>query len=199
MGDLDGALHAYEQALRHNYQSISAMNAISCILRTKENFPRAVEYLQGILKLDANNGEVWGSLGETHSQRGKLQRLTLIFPGHCYLMMEDLQQAYQAYQQALYHLRDPKVRLRSSQYCYHLHLRKEPKLWYGIGILYDRYGSLEHAEEAFSQVMRMQPDFEKANEIYFRLGIIYKQQSKFKSSLEVDRSLSSMHDILTLC
>lgn len=64
MGDLDGALHAYEQALRHNFQSIQAMNAISCILRTKENFPRAVEYLQGILKLDASNGEVWGSLGQ---------------------------------------------------------------------------------------------------------------------------------------
>lgn len=64
MGDLDGAVHAYEQALRHNFQSIQAMNAISCILRTKENFPRAVEYLQGILKLDATNGEVWGSLGE---------------------------------------------------------------------------------------------------------------------------------------
>lgn len=63
MGDLDGALHAYEQAMRHNSQSISAMNAISCILRTKENFPRAVEYLQGILRLDNNNGEVWGSLG----------------------------------------------------------------------------------------------------------------------------------------
>ncbi|KAL9037413.1 MAG: hypothetical protein Q9180_003729 [Flavoplaca navasiana] len=150
MGDLDGALNAYERALQHNFQSITAMNAISCILRTKENFPRAVEYLQGILKLDQNNGEVWGSLG------------------HCYLMMEDLQQAYAAYQQALYHLRDPK----------------EPKLWYGIGILYDRYGSLEHAEEAFSQVMRMQPDFEKANEIYFRLGIIYKQQQKYNQSLE---------------
>jgi lipoprotein NlpI len=62
---------------------------------------------------------------------------------------------------------------------------QEPKLWYGIGILYDRYGSLEHAEEAFSQVMRMQPDFEKSNEIYFRLGIIYKQQQKYQSSLEV--------------
>ncbi len=58
-------------------------------------------------------------------------------------------------------------------------------MWYGIGILYDRYGSLEHAEEAFSQVMRMQPDFEKSNEIYFRLGIIYKQQQKYQSSLEV--------------
>lgn len=62
---------------------------------------------------------------------------------------------------------------------------QEPKLWYGIGILYDRYGSLEHAEEAFSQVMRMEPTFEKANEIYFRLGIIYKQQQKFNQSLDV--------------
>ena len=31
--------------------------------------------------------------------------------GHCYLMMDDLQQAYSAYQQALYHLSDPKVRV----------------------------------------------------------------------------------------
>ena len=31
----------------------------------------------------------------------------------------------------------------------------------------------------------MEPGFEKANEIYFRLGIIYKQQSKFQQSLEV--------------
>jgi lipoprotein NlpI len=54
--------------------------------------------------------------------------------------------------------------------------------------LYDRYGSLEHAEEAFSEVMRMQPDFEKANEIYFRLGIIYKQQQKYGQSLEVSTS-----------
>ena len=58
-------------------------------------------------------------------------------------------------------------------------------LWYGIGILYDRYGSYDYAEEAFSQVMQIQPEFEKANEIYFRLGIIYKQQSKYNQSLEV--------------
>ncbi|KAK6535321.1 hypothetical protein TWF694_001785 [Orbilia ellipsospora] len=150
MGNMDGAMDAYEAALRQNSYSIPAMENISHILRTREQFPKAVEYLQGILNIDANNGDVWGSLG------------------HCYLMMDDLQKAYQAYQQALYHLRDPK----------------EPKLWYGIGILYDRYGSLEHAEEAFSQVMRMDPHFEKANEIYFRLGIIYKQQQKFQQSLD---------------
>lgn len=35
--------------------------------------------------------------------------------------------------------------------------------------------------------MKMQPDFDKAHEIYFRLGIIYKQQQKYNESLEVSR------------
>lgn len=104
-------------------------------------------------------------------------------------MVDNLQDAYTAYQQALHYLRDLQV-------CPLLcvpgpsaitDIWQEPKLWYGIGILYDRYGSLDHAEEAFSRVMGMQPDFEKANEIYFRLGIIYKQQAKFQQSLEVRR------------
>ncbi|KAK4166100.1 hypothetical protein QBC43DRAFT_19713 [Cladorrhinum sp. PSN259] len=150
LGDLDEAMRSYERALRANPNSIPAMNAISLILRTREDFPKAAEYLQLILKLDERNGEAWGSLG------------------HCYLMMDDLQQAYAAYQSALVNLPNPK----------------EPRLWYGIGILYDRYGSLEHAEEAFSQVMGMAPDFDKAHEIYFRLGIIYKQQQKYGQSLE---------------
>ena len=55
-------------------------------------------------------------------------------------MQDDLQKAYSAYQQALYLLPNPK---------------EDPKLWYGIGILYDRYGSLDHAEEAFASVLQM--------------------------------------------
>lgn len=34
---------------------------------------------------------------------------------------------------------------------------QDARLWYGIGILYDRYGSFEHAEEAFSSVLKMEP------------------------------------------
>ncbi|CAE6431451.1 unnamed protein product [Rhizoctonia solani] len=85
-------------------------------------------------------------------------------------MKDDLQNAYSAYQQALYYLPNPKL--------------QDPKLWYGIGILYDRYGSLEHAEEAFSSVLRMDKDFDKADEIFFRLGIIYKQQQKYEEALK---------------
>ncbi|KAM0348423.1 hypothetical protein ACHAPU_004396 [Fusarium lateritium] len=146
----DEAMQAYERALQANPNSTTAMNAIGLLLKTREAFDKALEFFRAIVQLDQNNGEAWGNLG------------------HCYLMTENLQKAYDAYQQALVNLRDPK----------------DPMLWYGIGILYDRYGSYDYAEEAFSQVMNIQPDFEKANEIYFRLGIIYKQQNKWTQSLE---------------
>ena len=83
-------------------------------------------------------------------------------------MLDDLQRAYAAYQRALFYLENPNV----------------PKLWHGIGILYDRYGSLEYAEEAFVRVLDLDPNFDKANEIYFRLGIIYKHQGKLQPALE---------------
>lgn len=120
-------------------------------------------------------------------------------------MQDDLQKAYSAYQQALYLLPNPKVRRLSPSLlpssC-QPSTKEDPKLWYGIGILYDRYGSLDHAEEAFASVLKMDKgwpsstsrsifvdihsaelDFDKANEILFRLGIIYKQQGKYEESL----------------
>lgn len=67
IGNLDEATGAYEHALRANPRSIAAMNAISAILRTQEHFHKAVEYLNNILKLEPNNGDVWGSLGKCHT------------------------------------------------------------------------------------------------------------------------------------
>lgn len=63
MGNLDDAMASYERALRTNPNSISAMNAMSSVLRTREDFPKAAEYLNAILKLDEGNGDAWGSLG----------------------------------------------------------------------------------------------------------------------------------------
>eukprot|EP01112_Ceratiomyxa_fruticulosa_P013180 TRINITY_DN3691_c0_g1_i1.p1 TRINITY_DN3691_c0_g1~~TRINITY_DN3691_c0_g1_i1.p1 ORF type:complete len:845 (-),score=192.51 TRINITY_DN3691_c0_g1_i1:47-2581(-) len=150
MHDSEKAIFAYDNVLRHNPYNVKALTQIASICRMREQYPKAVEFFQRILNLENTNGEIWGALG------------------HCYLMMDDLQKAYTAYQQALYHLQNPK----------------DPNLWYGIGILYDRYGSFEHAEEAFTAVLKMDSKFEKANEIYFRLGIIYKQQMKHEQSLE---------------
>jgi glucose repression mediator protein len=103
----EDAMHAYERALQANPQSAPAMNAIGMLLKGREAFDKALEFFRTIVAIDNGNGEAWGNLG------------------HCYLMTESLQKAYDAYQQALVNLRDPK----------------DPMLWYGIGILYDRYGS----------------------------------------------------------
>lgn len=64
MGDVDNAKVAYEQALRFNQWSIPAMNAISGILRNKEQFHLAADLLQKILQIDSTNGDIWGSLGK---------------------------------------------------------------------------------------------------------------------------------------
>src|SRR5438067_13259147 len=60
----------------------------------------------------------WRSLGQSRfasTVQYNSSRLTVALTGHCYLMMDDLQQAYSAYQQALYHLRDPKVQKRKKK------------------------------------------------------------------------------------
>lgn len=64
-----------------------------------------MDYFKRILAIQENNGDIWAALG------------------HCYLMMDNLQDAYQAYQQALYHLPNPKVKKKKS-HCQHFIYRK---------------------------------------------------------------------------
>lgn len=93
---------------------------------------------------------------------------------HCYVMTDDLPKAYQAYQNALNHLQDPS----------------DPNLWYGIGLLYDRYGSLDNALEAFLAVLRIAPNFERAIEVCFCIGIIYKEQRKLDEAMNYFNKVS---------
>ncbi|KIM32975.1 hypothetical protein M408DRAFT_14548 [Serendipita vermifera MAFF 305830] len=151
MGDLERAQKAYERVLVMNPTSWRALTQAAHVCRCREDYPRAVDYFNRAIQIDDKNGDIWSSLG------------------HCFLMQDELQSAYDAYQNALFHLPSPK---------------EDAKLWYGIGILYDRYGSLQHAEEAFSSVLKMDQNFEKADEIYFRLGIIYKQLQRYSESLK---------------
>lgn len=93
---------------------------------------------------------------------------------HCYLMTNDLPKAYQAYEKALNHLNDP---------C-------DPNLWYGIGVLYNRYGSHDNALEAFLAVLRLAPNFERHIEVCFYIGIIYKEQHKLDDAMKYFNKVS---------
>jgi Tfp pilus assembly protein PilF len=63
MNDQDRALSAFENALRHNPNSILGLNAVASIMRSRDNFDKAIEYFQRILNIKQDNGEVWGSMG----------------------------------------------------------------------------------------------------------------------------------------
>eukprot|EP00186_Timspurckia_oligopyrenoides_P004172 CAMPEP_0182443732 /NCGR_PEP_ID=MMETSP1172-20130603/2380_1 /TAXON_ID=708627 /ORGANISM="Timspurckia oligopyrenoides, Strain CCMP3278" /LENGTH=1082 /DNA_ID=CAMNT_0024639093 /DNA_START=169 /DNA_END=3417 /DNA_ORIENTATION=+ len=151
MGEKDGAQEAYETALQYNPNSIVAMTQIGAVLAKKEMYVEAAQYLQQAITADPYCGEAWAVLA------------------HCYVIADDLHKAYQAYQNALSHLQNPK----------------DPNLWYGIGLLYDRYGSLEHALEAFLAVLNIAPDFERIDEVCFCIGIIYKDQGQYDKALEL--------------
>jgi hypothetical protein len=53
-------------------------------------------------------------------------------------------------------------------------------LWYGIGILYERYGSLENAEEAFTSVLKKDPKF-----FFIFNKKVLKKEMKFILDLEL--------------
>lgn len=93
MGDLDKAKAAYKNALRNNPSSVPTLVQIAALCRAREQYTKAVDYFQRILAIDNTNGEVWGAMGQ------------------CYLMMDELQKSYTAYQQALFHLPNPKVNI----------------------------------------------------------------------------------------
>jgi Tfp pilus assembly protein PilF len=62
--DQDKALRAFETALKHNPNSVLALNAVAAIARSRDDFDKAIEYFQRILNIKQDNGEVWGSMGE---------------------------------------------------------------------------------------------------------------------------------------
>lgn len=158
--------------------------AIGSLAESLGDLEKAILLYDAALRHSPNNPEALTRLANIYRSRDHFMKAAELYKqalnfnpengdtwgllGHCYLMMDDLQRAYAAYQRALYYLDNPNV----------------PKLWHGIGILYDRYGLLEYAEEAFVRVLDLDPNFDKSNEIHFRLGIIYKHQGKLASALE---------------
>jgi tetratricopeptide (TPR) repeat protein len=82
--------------------------------------------------------------------------------GHCYLLVEDLKKSFNAYQRALYSLEDIK----------------DPQLWYGIGILYEKFESFNHAISALIAVLKMSPNFYQKSEVLYKLGMIFAKTNQ---------------------
>lgn len=87
--------------------------------------------------------------------------------GHCYLLVEDLKKSFNAYQRALYSLEDIK----------------DPQLWYGIGILYEKFESFNHAISALIAVLKMSPNFYQKSEVLYKLGMIFAKTNQVQQAI----------------
>jgi len=164
--DYDKSFKFFSEALNKNPLYLPALVGLMRFYHERENYHKVVEFCERAIALEessvaaalataaasASYGDPSKEGGENKAEERDLttgSSLTTTVHsgelwsalGHSLLIIGHLQRAYSCYQQAI-----AKA------------LKKDdPKLWYGIGILYDRYGSMEHAEEAFASVLKLDP------------------------------------------
>ncbi|CAH2220373.1 lysine-specific demethylase 6A isoform X5 [Pelobates cultripes] len=89
--------------------------------------------------------------------------------GHFNLLLEDFPKALSAYQ-----------RYYSLQSDYW----KNAAFLYGLGLVYFHYNAFHWAIRAFQEVLYVDPSFCRAKEIHLRLGLMFKVNTDFESSLK---------------
>ncbi|OZJ03716.1 hypothetical protein BZG36_03295 [Bifiguratus adelaidae] len=131
-----------------------------------EKTDSAAEFFQRVVQHGATDASILGALG------------------YCFVRMNRLEDAYAVFQQAVQDSQNAHASIGRGELCVSV-------LWFGIGIYSDLTNAPEHAEEAFTSVLRYNPDYEMANDIYFRLGIIYKKQQRYDLSLQCFRHVQA--------
>ena len=162
---------AWEEVLKHNPSNHLALSKLADIARMLGRHLEAAGHLERLLAVgmppsDAGaSSEPAGGLGGPRSQ-GEVHAAL----GHCFLavshqeselsgILRRMQEAHNAYQLALAQM-----------------VGEDPDLWYGIGLLYDRYASLMKpcaqksecevaASKAFDAVLTIEPRHERRDEV----------------------------------
>uniref|UniRef100_A0A673BY89 [histone H3]-trimethyl-L-lysine(27) demethylase n=1 Tax=Sphaeramia orbicularis TaxID=375764 RepID=A0A673BY89_9TELE len=100
---------------------------------------------------------------------GKVEPELFCQLGHFNLLLEDYPKALSAYQ-----------RYYSLQSDYW----KNAAFLYGLGMVYFHYNAFQWAIKAFQEVLYIDPGFSRAKEIHLRLGLMFKVNTDYESSLK---------------
>ena len=110
--------------------------------------------------------------------------------GHTLLKMNEPSRAYTAYQQALFTLANPR----------------DPDIWYGIGLLYERCKNWEHAAEVYLSLLKATPPLPQRPEIWYRYGVVLRAQGEpqkalnaFQEAIHCPPPPLTTADMLCLC
>ncbi|KAM8750136.1 lysine-specific demethylase 6A-like isoform 1-T1 [Rhynchonycteris naso] len=100
---------------------------------------------------------------------GKMESDFFCQLGHFNLLLEDYPKALSAYQR---------------YYSMHSDYWKNSAFLYGLGLVYFYYNAFHWAIQAFQEVLYVDPSFCRAKEIHLRLGLMFKVNTDYESSLK---------------
>ncbi|XP_027625444.1 histone demethylase UTY-like, partial [Tupaia chinensis] len=89
--------------------------------------------------------------------------------GHFILLLEDYAKALSAYQR---------------YYSLQADCWKNAAFLYGLGLVYFYYNAFHWATKAFQDVLYIDPSFCRAKEVHLRLGLMFKVNTDYESSLK---------------
>ncbi|KAJ4933290.1 hypothetical protein JOQ06_030123, partial [Pogonophryne albipinna] len=89
--------------------------------------------------------------------------------GHFNLLLEDYQKALSAYQRYF--------SLQSDYW-------KNAAFLYGLGMVYFHFNAFQWSIKAFQEVLYIDPSFSRSKEIHLRLGLMFKVNTNYESSLK---------------
>jgi cytochrome c-type biogenesis protein CcmH/NrfG len=133
------AKEAYERVLSENPDHAKVLQQLGWLFHQQNtsfsNQPTAIQYLTRSLKADSADAQSWYLLGR------------------CYMVEQNYNKAYEAYQQAVY--RDAR----------------NPTFWCSIGVLYYQINQYRDALDAYSRAIRLNPYI---SEVWYDLGTLYE-------------------------
>ena len=188
MDEWDKALVAYESALRHNPTSERTLHALGRLLLDREQFGPAVEVFQRLMSVTKHPNE---------RSEEYLAEIAI-----CWLGMEDIGKSSAFIQKAVEigneinrsesagDVKENSTGMITSSSSSRQH---SPTLWYALGIYHDRLGNEEAALDAYLAFIESERSShqssgseisDRAREIYYRLGVIYRLMGKLKEARE---------------
>lgn len=165
IGDHEKAQAALETLLRHNPYHVGAYVRLGHLLHNQQQYMQAAESYQKAISLMESG---WSG----PSVSGTWAALA-----HCWLLLDDLPRAFNAYQQALGYPGGAR----------------DSTLWFGVGLLYDRYGADEHALEAFCAALKLEECLPcvsdntpspMVREMFYRIGYLLRNRKRTDTAIK---------------
>lgn len=96
---------------------------------------------------------------------------------YSYVMAEDFDKAYQAYYTAFVKMPE----------------QRDPTFWFGVGILYDRIGMLDHGLSAYNAVLNLSPTYDRMDEVLYSIGLIHKEKGNHELAYQYMAKIISLN------